>query len=699
MTERGRLVVNQVLHGYRDGHRLLAKSTSLDPDAVRRVDRLSDASGQQPVPDNDGYITGYPLPNGEYALAKTWYDLSALRPNAVWTHTLILGKAALAIPGIPRLASALRRPTPNEIEQYREPLLVETQELAELPLAGAGHSIALGILRDLYGPKVGVAVGELKGLEDRNQMVLAIWAQQWPRLRRGFAFCAGALEPRSVAPRVPFDLLLGPPSAHLLRWGNSSPWLADENVVRALAEDLQRPGGLRELLWSVGADTGQRRLAAVLVAACVAAQADPPEPATALESVTAVAPAPGAMRRIKRELLRSPGPLLLAADPIQVLDELASEPGDSVLVDDASVSDWARRGWEANRTETLNLLSRVGLRNRPTGSAAAEEPLGTTDPEDGCEAPAVEDDLNRTPPVVTARQALTTELEAFVAAHSRPEDLSFLATHASAVAIAAIASSAEPERWWKAWTLLPDHQFQGLSAGLVALDSQKAANALTDADDGAGRWLRLLNGREPDMVLQLLIALGSRQDIPETWEDALAGNGELVLRALTEGTPAEALATAANLAARMPRLQRLPWELWQPLAAESDRWIDNSVRTAVIFVVASQARSQESDAPFRIAYESLYKRLAVEDASRAWSIVTAAYKDSNGDWDRCDQLARIAYRQAAKRGDRGAELVATIRDPNARTALLQLAHAAEEHASKEKPRKPWDVFLDLVREW
>ncbi|HZL03894.1 MAG TPA: hypothetical protein VFE45_00490, partial [Coriobacteriia bacterium] len=38
---------------------------------MKLLDRLSDAAGQRPVPDNDGYLTGYPLPNGTYALART----------------------------------------------------------------------------------------------------------------------------------------------------------------------------------------------------------------------------------------------------------------------------------------------------------------------------------------------------------------------------------------------------------------------------------------------------------------------------------------------------------------------------------------------------------------------------------------------------------------------------------------------------
>lgn len=83
--------VNQALHGYANGHQLIASSVDLSADDKRLMDELSDLSGICVENHFVDYYTGYPVDGGrKYVLAKTWYAHEKLRPGCVWTHSLIL---------------------------------------------------------------------------------------------------------------------------------------------------------------------------------------------------------------------------------------------------------------------------------------------------------------------------------------------------------------------------------------------------------------------------------------------------------------------------------------------------------------------------------------------------------------------------------------------------------------------------------
>jgi hypothetical protein len=88
--------LEQTLHGYDRGHRLLATSTRFSSEDDRAMLNMSDLSGSRVVDGFFEYITGYMLPSKEFfALAKTWYATEMKRPGCVWTHTLLLPRALL----------------------------------------------------------------------------------------------------------------------------------------------------------------------------------------------------------------------------------------------------------------------------------------------------------------------------------------------------------------------------------------------------------------------------------------------------------------------------------------------------------------------------------------------------------------------------------------------------------------------------
>lgn len=104
--------IEQMLHGYDNGHRLLAGSVllkdSMDMDAIAL---MSDWSEYVDSADSS-YLTAYPLKNSNYyVVAKTWYADEMKRPGCVWTHSLLIPMDSLnGIDDFNRLRTLFVRP-------------------------------------------------------------------------------------------------------------------------------------------------------------------------------------------------------------------------------------------------------------------------------------------------------------------------------------------------------------------------------------------------------------------------------------------------------------------------------------------------------------------------------------------------------------------------------------------------------------
>lgn len=195
------VVVHQALHGYRDGHRLLASSSSLSSDAARTLLRASDMSGPQMLRGFEAYLTGYPLGVGEFVLARTWYAEEMSRPGCVWTHSLLLPTSSLPALRNMDMRSWFRRPIGDKFEtSYREPLVFRKSDLEptapllnDMLLDGEFLRIA-GTFFSTEGP-VFLRIDEARDIESA---LLALWAVLWPAKRATFSFCSGSLVPRAV---------------------------------------------------------------------------------------------------------------------------------------------------------------------------------------------------------------------------------------------------------------------------------------------------------------------------------------------------------------------------------------------------------------------------------------------------------------------------------------------------------------------
>ena len=256
--------IHQALHGYSDGHRQLACSATLSPKDARLVLVMSDVSGSGVTGEGIPYITGYPLlESGLYALAKTWPATELPRPGSVWTHTIFVEFAELATLDRPSsLAKMFRRPTKEERLGYDNALILDNETPYSEMLSNEEMSWFGRFATGLYAHPDEPIWARRDPDSYVDEVVLRIWDQQWPRLRRSFKFCTLTTTDRSHD-GFAFDLQLCPSSAATSRFrfqGSFDGWEAtassDEAWMRGLLADVWHPeqSALRQALRFIGTD-------------------------------------------------------------------------------------------------------------------------------------------------------------------------------------------------------------------------------------------------------------------------------------------------------------------------------------------------------------------------------------------------------------------------------------------------------------
>jgi len=258
------LTIHQALHGYSEGHRQLACSASLNRTDARLLLVMSDVAGPGVAGTGLAYLTGYPLADsGMYALSMTWPAPEMPRPGCVWTHTLLISFADLAVMDVPSaLASLFNRPANHRVDRYNESVAVDFSSQFREQLDSVGAKCVALFAGALYGhPSEQIWARRPSGV-DVDDVVLRIWDQQWPRLRRSFKFCTLTSRDRSQDV-LQFDLQLtmGGSSSSQLRFasnldGFEATAVQDDLWLADLVRDAVQPSSssLRQMLRILGAD-------------------------------------------------------------------------------------------------------------------------------------------------------------------------------------------------------------------------------------------------------------------------------------------------------------------------------------------------------------------------------------------------------------------------------------------------------------
>ena len=238
------LKFDQVVHGYRDGHRQLAASLTLEVEAADAMALASDLLTSRSLRANEDYITAYPL-KGEhkYVFARTWPAPEMSRPGCVWTHSLVFDYLTVSkIDDADVILSLFRRPTIDTLSQYGGPLTFDIGSHVD-DLLLVPENYAASVAQRMYGTQwkhCDVILDSRSPMQDAHT-AFAVWSQMPPRLRRTIALCT-----ESSASRLPIDAELtirfselpAPPPSY----SGDEGWRASDTLrgVQLLAKDLTR---------------------------------------------------------------------------------------------------------------------------------------------------------------------------------------------------------------------------------------------------------------------------------------------------------------------------------------------------------------------------------------------------------------------------------------------------------------------------
>ena len=231
------MVVQQQVHGYRQGHELLSASVVLGERDQDVVNRLSDLTGSlRPGQRFDPYISAYPLPSGKYyVVARTFQDRLAVRSGCVRTNSAL----------IPMVGWETLESLNDLLEGLVCPDATTVASEWELGCTGRGGPAAVGegpmldlvdaVFRD-ERPVVFFDCAQPEAVAVRLMLAL------WPAARRRLAVCTFALAPRRLEERF-FDVVFAPKDSRSVFagpgyrrvGGETRDWVGSEVVERRWA--------------------------------------------------------------------------------------------------------------------------------------------------------------------------------------------------------------------------------------------------------------------------------------------------------------------------------------------------------------------------------------------------------------------------------------------------------------------------------
>lgn len=270
-----KITINQLLHGYDEGHRLLGGSIKPEGKDAKTLMAMTDLAGYGETWGPDGYLTGYPLSEmGVYALTRTWMASEMPRPGCVWSHTLLIDFSDLASICNTKFLKLFNRPEGGTSKaSYSKPLKVDDDYDWDKDASLPARALAALVYAVYSFPEDNILIRSCDDMPI-EQMVLSMWLQQWPRLRRGFRFCTCAFPSRSSVAEG-FDVQFIQPNgnySYISRIDkkfrcfdlNDFKQNLDEKWIDKVVDDIafnECNSSFREFLGKYGAETNMGRAA------------------------------------------------------------------------------------------------------------------------------------------------------------------------------------------------------------------------------------------------------------------------------------------------------------------------------------------------------------------------------------------------------------------------------------------------------
>lgn len=197
--------IEQLLHGYDNGHRLLAGSVLLKNNAdMDLIATMSDWSEYVAAGGESSYVTAYPLEeSGYYVIAKTWYADEMKRPGCVWTHSLLIPFDGVnSIDDFARLNGLFKRPELNSrLDAYSHTIEYENRNYTSddyRVLAADRGTVGLVLKVFISASNSNVYFSAMKDNRPVETMLFAIMNVLPLSMLRHVSWCSGSAYPRKI---------------------------------------------------------------------------------------------------------------------------------------------------------------------------------------------------------------------------------------------------------------------------------------------------------------------------------------------------------------------------------------------------------------------------------------------------------------------------------------------------------------------
>lgn len=378
------LTVQQALHGYRSGHRLIASSIELPKAIQPTLAALTDAGDLDAENGFPTLLSGFPIKELElYAFTMTWPAPETRRPGAVWSHSLMVPLSNLGFLGAQDVLLSFRQPTHQSVESYSQPLSIRLSAAQEMPIRPVLLPLLLWALYGRPERPVCAAIDDLPSAS-RQRLLIQILLKQWPSLQAKFSFAeAPGWERRSRSGT--FDLQASTPlGASSIAHANPVVRLISERQrvvvpewVEVVGQSLFDANGFAHFLAEYGDEVGEERPLMEFLAELwleIAASTRISSVSRVLRLMSAYLPSRSAAPSLKRGVFGSSkkGKLIRLHDA-ELLMDLCMEPTSSCLsASDLSIRSRARSVWQDGKRPQLLKLLKLSIAGKGSNEVRRE---------------------------------------------------------------------------------------------------------------------------------------------------------------------------------------------------------------------------------------------------------------------------------------------------------------------------------------
>jgi hypothetical protein len=600
------------------------------------------------------------------------------RPGCVWSHVLLIELADLAgLPDLGELRHYFKKPTDIDKQTRCEPLSIIVKRDSAKPIARNLKKYCEQFLSALYAAPESNFVTAAPDSETYEDLVFALWSQQWPRLRRSFRFSTGSFADRGRSGAA-FDLQIMPESNRRdwLRGGDHSVNEGvetktdllthdDEEWIRIAVDDLLAPDGtkLRSFLNAYGADVkGPRSAFARLTTAYELLVLKPPvDFSETLRSIGEAFPDESEALRLKEKLITPTKNSNFSTEDLERAWETASfllstreaRAYSNVSFDHAGLAPFL---WKQKRNEVVSLIAQlVRQQENPAASAFVTAVANAVQPS---ELQLISD---QSPELITIFLNHRPELAFDVSTWQLPSHIQWQINEVLD------SLSLEQRHWGKIMTA------KFLAATNVAV-RETVKKAGPYAIQAAFRWL------DYQIAQELLPS--------ELWREALAAPAAARLTDPELLPPASLALCAWFLQPEIARqLLTISRQDVQQLAQQPLDLLPPPLRLPTAFLLVTiglRATGTEGLKPLKRGYFEVYDALAATNFPwESWLLLSPELPQPGWwkDWDRCERLRRAVRQwlfQNVKTGD-------TLLDAAATKKHMEIARQTlAEDSGKEK---------------